>query len=333
MIISGKEIAEKIIEKLKTESKPDKFFAAVLVGDPESSSGRASSVFIRQKEKAAKELGVDFRLYKFPENIKNDELREEVLKISKHKTCGGVIVQLPLPNHINKHYILNVIPREKDVDVLGERSLGAFYTDRNPILPPAVATLEEILRTSNFELRTAKVAVVGLGFLVGKPISVWLQGKAKEIILFDEGSDFLLLKEANLVITGVGKAGIIKPDMLHEEAVVIDFGISAPLAHSQTDADLTQTNADSKKLFGGISAPLAHSQTDADLTLRQAQGISQTNADSKKYFGDFDSSSLDPKPHTLNPISYTPTPGGTGPILVAKLLENFYTLNGKSAKD
>ncbi|MBI2035502.1 MAG: bifunctional 5,10-methylenetetrahydrofolate dehydrogenase/5,10-methenyltetrahydrofolate cyclohydrolase [Candidatus Liptonbacteria bacterium] len=275
-IINGKQIAENILEKLKAQPKPKNFLAAVLVDDDE-----ASKSFIKQKEKAAKELGIDFRLYEFPETVKNDELREEVLKIANHRTCGGIIVQLPLPEHVKKHYILNVIPREKDVDVLGERTLGAFYTGRNPVLPPAVGTLQDILLVIGYTLSTSKVAVVGLGFLVGKPISVWLQGKAKEIILFDEGSDFLLLKEANLVISGVGKAGIIKPDMLNEEAVVIDFGY-----------------------------------------------------DNGK--GDFDSSSLDPKPQTprraspsgfsLNPISYTPTPHGTGPILVAKLLENFYKL-------
>ncbi|MBI2033624.1 MAG: hypothetical protein HYT13_00815 [Candidatus Liptonbacteria bacterium] len=122
-VIDGKKIAESILAKLRSKPKPEKFLATVLVGeDP------ASISFLKQKEKAAKELGVDFRLYKFPKEIKNDSLREEVLKISKHKTCGGVIVQLPLPEHLNKHYILNVIPREKDVDVLGERALGAFYT-------------------------------------------------------------------------------------------------------------------------------------------------------------------------------------------------------------
>lgn len=301
MIIDGKKIVQNIIERLKVQPKPTKFMAAILVGKDTSSIS-----FLKQKERIAKELGIDFRLYEFRDDITNDELRSEVLKIAGHKTCGGVIVQLPLPEHINKHYILNVIPREKDVDVLGERALGAFYTGRNPVLPPAVAVVSEILSTINpdasdhnslggpglrpgrrsYELKTAKVAVVGLGFLVGKPISVWLEGnpakdakfdsqltshgaRCKEIILIDLGSDYSLLKEADLVITGVGKAGLIKPEMLKREAIVIDFGCD-----------------------GGK--------------------------------GDFDISYLISQ---ISNVSYTPTPGGTGPILVAKLLENFYVLN------
>lgn len=227
-------------------------------------------------------------MYKFPPDIKNDELRDEVQKISEHKTCGGVIVQLPLPEHVNAQYILNVIPREKDVDILGERALGAFYADRNPVVPPAVGVVEKILSTFNLQLSTATVAIVGLGPLVGKPISTWLMRKVKGLHLLHRGSDFSLLKNADLVITGVGKAGLIKPEMLKSGAGVIDFGYDTAPAPSQTNADLTQTDAEKGKLVGDLDV----------------------------------SSSL------LSSLSfYTPTPGGTGPILVAKVFENFYKLN------
>ena len=240
--------------------------------------------FLKQKEKVAKELGIDFRLYQFPENIKNDELRKEVLKISLLKKVGGVIVQLPLPEHLNKHYILNVIPREKDIDVIGERALGAFYAGRNPILPPAVGVVEEIVHATNYMLHTTKVAVVGLGFLIGKPIANWLMKEASEIYLLHRGSDFEILKLADLVISGVGKASLIKPEMLKKGASVIDFGYAV--------------------------------------------------GESKKIRGDFDASQLSNSPVNQLPNSpinqlpsfYTPTPGGTGPILVAKIFENFYKL-------
>lgn len=270
-VIDGKKIADEILGRLKSEPKPLKFLAAVLVG-PSINSGQASpSVsFLKQKEKVAKELGVDFRLYTFPADIKNDPLREEVLKISKHKTCGGVIVQLPLPEHLNKHYILNVIPREKDVDVLGERALGTFYVGRNPVLPPAVGALEEILLTTNYSLLTSKVAVVGAGFLVGKVIATWLLGKVRELYVLDKGSDFRILKEVDIVISGVGEAGLINASMLKPGALIIDFGYD-------------------------------------------------------RGRGDFDSEKLRVE---AGPLAFTPTPGGTGPILVAKLFENFYKLNG-----
>src|SRR3990167_7853965 len=175
MIINGKQIASEILEELKKRPKPEKFFAGVLIGDDP-----ASESFQKLKQKTAAELGIDYRIYRLSPELGNDGLRKEVGRISAQKTCGGVIVQLPLPEHINKHYILNVIPREKDVDVLGERALGAFYTGRNPVLPPAVGVVEEILSTSHWLLATSKVAVVGLGFLVGKPIATWLMGKCSE---------------------------------------------------------------------------------------------------------------------------------------------------------
>jgi len=279
-IIDGKKIAGEIIDNLKSQPRPERILAAILIGE-----NPASISFLNQKEKIAKELGIDFRIYKFPESIKNDDLREEVNKIALLKKVGGVIVQLPLPEQINKHYILNVIPREKDVDVLGERALGAFYNGRNPVLPPAVGVVQRILEATQkirihpnvpnkSEILFNKAAIVGLGFLIGKPIATWLIGKVKEIYLLDEGSNFEILKQADLVITGVGKAGLIKPEMLKENASIIDFGYDI--------------------INGKIS-------------------------------GDFDINSLVASDKSLS--FYTPTPNGTGPILVAKIFENFYKLN------
>jgi len=271
--INCKKIAEEIIQRLRLLPKPEKFLAAVLVGSTISSQVAQSLNFLKQKTKVAQELGVDFRIYNFPEEIKNDDLREEINKISNLKKVGGVIIQLPLPEHLNKHYALNAIPREKDVDVLGERALGAFYNGRNPVLPPSVGVVEEILEKSKIQMSNVKIAIVGLGFLIGKPIATWLMGKCPEIFLLDKGSDLSILKQADLVISGVGKAGLIKPEMLKKDAVLIDFGYD---------------------IIDG------------------------------KILGDFDSTSFSVSQF---PNFYTPTPGGTGPILVAKLFENFYKLN------
>lgn len=264
--IDGKKIAEKIIDGLKIRPKIKKYFAAFLVGDDLASFG-----FLKLKEKTAKELGIDFRIYKFPNNIKNDELRKKIRIISGRRNCGGAIVQLPLPEHLNRHYVLNVISPEKDVDVTGERALGAFYTGRSAVLPPAVAVLEEILKAENFALEGKKIAVVGLGFLVGKPASVWLEGKCYEIYLLDKGSDLTILKQADLVISGVGQAGIIRAETLKKGAAVVDFGYSA---------------GEDGKIKG-------------DLDLSGAESLS----------------------------FYTLTPGGTGPVLVAKIFQNFFDLN------
>ncbi len=289
IVVNGKKIAEDTLEKLKKEPTPKKYFAAVLVGN-----NSASASFVKKKEETAKALGVDFRTYDFPENITEENLREEILRIAQHKTCGAVLVQLPLPENINRHYVLNVIPKEKDVDVLGERALGSFYTNRNPILPPVVGTTVKILH-SVFEashegsedavkqaheiinnLKPMTFAIVGPGFLVGRPIASFLMGKTKGLHILGRKSDLRMIKEADVVISGVGKANLIKPEYLKEGTGVIDFGYES--------------------VNGKIS-------------------------------GDLDSTHLSNKNNQLS--FYTPTPGGTGPILVSQLFENFYALAKK----
>jgi len=266
MVIDGKKIASEILKGLKKQVRPEGFLAAFLVGNDSNSES-----FLKQKEKVAKELGVDFRLYKFPEKITQDELRKEVLKVAEHKTCGGAIVQLPLPAHISEQYVSNAIPREKDVDVLGERALGAFYAGRNPVLPPAVGVVEEILKVTSHKSQVARVAVIGRGALVGKPVAVWFMDKAAELSVFTSktGDTKDKLKDADVIVSGVGKANLFGAEDVKDGALVIDFG------YDTKDG---------------------------------------------KFCGDFEA------PAGETSIIYTPTPGGTGPILVAKLFENFYRL-------
>ena len=268
--VSGIEVAGEIIKSLKEKEVSPKILAVILVGDDPTSRS-----FIKQKENVAKDLGVDFRLYELDSSLSNDDLRKEVGRISKQKSVGGVVVQLPLPEGINKHYILNAIDKEKDVDVLSERSLGSFYNNRSKVLPPAVGTVEEIINRQGVNLEESRVAVVGLGSLVGRPISLWLSGRCKELNLLDKESNINDIGGADLVISGVGEAGIVDPKILKDGVGVIDFGY--------------------------YYFPSGDLSGDLDVTDKEA----------------------------LKHLSfYTPTPGGTGPILVTKLLENFYRLNG-----
>jgi len=267
-IIDGKKIAEEIVSHLKILPKPNKFFGAALVGeDP------ASLNFLKQKSKVAEELSIEFRTYRLPRDIKTDELRREIGRLAGAKTCGGFIAQLPLPEHVNRHYVLNAIPKEKDADLLGEAALGAFYTGRHIVVPPSVGVVEEILKRQKLNMRELKVVLIGAGFLIGKPVGFWLQNRVAEVTVFDEHAKQLSakLKDADVVISGVSEAGLLKVADLKSGALVIDFGWS------------------------------------------RAEG---------KIVGDFNPEGAEKKD-----ISYTKTPGGTGPILVAKLFENFYKLN------
>jgi methylenetetrahydrofolate dehydrogenase (NADP+) / methenyltetrahydrofolate cyclohydrolase len=272
MIIDGKTIADDIIARLRALPKPEKFFGAALVGDDP-----ASLNFLKQKERVARELGIEFRLHQLPLSMTTDDLRAEIGRLASPKTCGGFIVQLPLPETISRYYVLNAIPREKDVDCLSEPALGAFYTERGKIAPPSVATVEEILARELHDLgalRALKAVVIGAGFLIGKPVGFWLQNRVAELVVLDANVKNIhdKLGDADIVIAGAGHAGLFSARNLKEGAIVIDFGFN-PTADGHN-------------------------------------------------VGDFDPAGADEKG-----IRYTKTPGGTGPVLVAELYENFYKLN------
>jgi methylenetetrahydrofolate dehydrogenase (NADP+)/methenyltetrahydrofolate cyclohydrolase len=296
MIIDGKTIASDVVERLRAQPKPDKFFGAVLVG-----ADSASVNFLKQKERVAKELGIEFRLYQLPATITTDELRAEIGRLAAPKTCGGFIVQLPLPEFINRYYVLNAIPKEKDVDCLSEAALGAFYTERGKIVPPSVATVEEILKWEHRDLpnggyrgnviapgalRDLKVVMVGAGFLIGKPVGFWLQNRVAELVVLDASVKNIhdKLSDADIVIAGAGHAGLFNAQHLQPGAIVIDFGFNRK-ADGHIIGDFDPAGAAGASIVGGSAS-----------------------ADERN-------------------IHYTKTPGGTGPVLVAKLFENFYALN------
>lgn len=262
-VLSGKEIAAEIIRQLKSFPKPPGSLVAVLVGDsPESKS------FLKQKEKVALELGIEFQIRQFRENISEIELLGEIQKLSEDNQVAGIILQLPLPAGLSREKIISAINSKKDVD-------GLTGAGRGLVNPPAVEVVRDILEFKNFNLKDSVVSVVGSsGFLVGQPLSEWLNGKCKKLIKVDVADDLSQIGEADFVVSGVGKSGLIKPEMLKHGAAVIDFGYSV--------------------VDGKIS-------------------------------GDFLAS------NTSSVSWYTPTPGGTGSILVAELFRNYFKLNKKTS--
>jgi len=224
MIINGKKIAQKILDDLEKEIKNiDKplRLAAVLVGDSED-----LMKFLELKQKAAAGIGIDFRIYKFPENISSNKLREELNKIVKLKKNDGVIIELPLPRHLNTQYLLNVIPEEKDVDVLSQKSQGSFFVNRSKVLPPSVEAVKQIFDEYQIDLKGKHAIIFGYGLLVGKPISHWLLNQGATVSIINEfaKSPERISKQADIIISGVGKPELIKKDMVKEKAIVIDFG-------------------------------------------------------------------------------------------------------------
>ena len=270
MIIDGNKLQEEILDELKQERRGfgKLALAAVLVGE-----NKEGETFLKAKEKVAKELNVEFRLYRFEETISREKLRDSLNQIVRAKTNTGVILQLPLPEKFNAQYFLNAIVPEKDVDMLSSRSLGDFYSHstssgnagKEEILPPSVATAKFIFEKNNIEVKGKMTVVFGFGKLVGQPISFWLVKHGATVTVIDmyEKNPERFSKEADIIISGVGIKNLVTAEMIKRGAVVIDFG-----------GDVNQRVADKALLF-------------------------------------------------------TPTPGGTGPILVAMIFKNLLTLAQK----
>ena len=225
MIIDGKKIAEEIISQIADETveplSKQLRLAAVLVGNhPDSRK------FLELKKSVAKIAGIDFRIYEFPETITTQQLRKEVVAISKAQINSGVIVELPLPAHINTQYVLNAIPEEKDIDVLSQKAQGAFFTGRFKILPPAVEAVKIIFEKYNINIKDKNCTIFGYGLLVGKPISHWLAAQGATVSVVNEFTpnpkSYAL--NSDIIISGVGKPNLITADMVKDGAVVIDFG-------------------------------------------------------------------------------------------------------------
>ncbi len=261
--IDGAAIAQKIINRLKIRPRLEKSLAVVLVGND-----RPSLAFVRSKEAVARELGIVFMVRQFSVTDGQDAVIECIRQLSDDAQVGGIVAQLPVPHGFSRDALIAVLDPKKDVDNVTGRAL---------VESPAVGVVKEVFKFLSFKFKSSKIiAVVGRGFLVGAPIMRWLHKlkveseKLKVKIADIETSNLQeFLADADVVITGVGKAGLIDPRWLKDGAGIIDFGFPADI--------------DNLKL----------------------------------------------KTKNLKLSFYTPTPGGTGPILVAKLFENMYMLNNK----
>ncbi|MDO8591301.1 MAG: bifunctional 5,10-methylenetetrahydrofolate dehydrogenase/5,10-methenyltetrahydrofolate cyclohydrolase, partial [bacterium] len=194
--------------------------------------------------------------------------------------------------HINTQYVLNAIPPEKDVDVLSEKTQGAFFVGRSAILPPAVETVKIIFSAIGgsalggegaFNLEGKNCAVFGYGLLVGKPVSHWLASQGATVSIINEftSNPTELSHQADIIISGVGKPNLITADMVKEGVVVIDFGYNI----------LPEAGSDKPEAM---------------------------------IVGDVDFNEVSQKAGWI-----TPVPGGVGPIVIAAVLKNLLALYKK----
>jgi len=233
-IISGTEVAKEIREELKQEIAELKEkhnlvpgLVTVLVGaDP------ASQVYVGQKEKTSQNLGIYSERYDLPENTKQEELLKLIDKLNNDPKIHGILVQLPLPKHINETEVLYAINPKKDVDGFHPVSLGKLMIGEPGYLPCTPHGIQQLLIRSGVKTEGAEVVVVGRSNIVGKPIANILLQKqeganATVTICHTRTKDMAFhTKRADILIVAAGKAKAITADMVKEGVVVIDVGVN-----------------------------------------------------------------------------------------------------------
>ncbi|MDP3963580.1 MAG: bifunctional 5,10-methylenetetrahydrofolate dehydrogenase/5,10-methenyltetrahydrofolate cyclohydrolase [bacterium] len=227
IIIDGKSIAADILAEAKSGiaalgRKPR--LAAILIGnDP------ASISFLNEKRKKSEAVGIEFMLYRYDDRISTTQVRARIAKLRKEKKPDAIIIQLPLPEHLNTQYVLDAVPPDEDVDGLSSRARGLLATEKSLILPPTAAAVLHILQVQAIALGDLHAVIVGLGPLVGKPLLTLLANKVASVTAVHAGTPAIdrFTKEADLLIVGTGQAGLIDGSMVKEGVIALDAGYSS----------------------------------------------------------------------------------------------------------
>lgn len=229
-IIDGKVISAQIREEIaqkvqvyseKTGTRPG--LAVIIVGD-----NPASQVYVRNKKKACEQVGFNSWVYEMPESTTQDELNALIDKLNCDSTVHGILVQLPLPKHLDEEEIILRIKPEKDVDAFHPYNVGRITIGDPKFLPCTPAGIMELLKRSNIEISGKECVVIGRSNIVGKPMALLLLAENGTVTVCHSKTRDLkdVCKRADILVVAIGKADFVTADMVKEGAVVIDVGMN-----------------------------------------------------------------------------------------------------------
>ena len=235
--MNGKDLRDKKLTELKEKIGTldcQLGLAVIQVGQDE-----ASKVYVKQKEKLALELGYKFIHKVFDENIEQEKLIRYIKKLNKDDSIDGILVQMPLPNHLDSSLIQNTIDSYKDVDGLTFINAGRLVQGMPSLVPCTPKGIIDLLDEYKIKLEGSQVVVIGRSVLVGKPMANLLTNRnASVTICHSKTKDIkLYTKNADIIIVAVGKQGFLKEDMVKDGAVVIDVGINRINGKLKGDVD------------------------------------------------------------------------------------------------
>jgi methylenetetrahydrofolate dehydrogenase (NADP+)/methenyltetrahydrofolate cyclohydrolase len=295
-IIDGKALATQIreevksgVEKLKEEKGIIPGLGVILVGE-----NPASKVYVRNKARACEQVGIYSETIKLPEEISEKELIKQVNKLNEREDIHGILVQLPLPKHINSEKILLAISPDKDVDGFHPINVGKLTTGEETFYPCTPSGIIEIIKRQGIEIKGKEAVVIGRSNIVGKPVALLLLHNHATVTICHSRTIDLpnVAKRADILIAAVGRPSLVTDEYVKPGSIVIDVGINRIKKEDASEELLNWRKADFEKkgytLIGDVDF----------LKVKDIAGY------------------------------LTPVPGGVGPLTVAMLMKN--TL--KSAK-
>ena len=246
-IIDGKALSQVVKDEVKAEvlaleakygRKP--CLAVIIVGE-----NPASQVYVRNKVKAAAYTGMESRLVELPADISEEALLQQIAILNDDPLTDGILVQLPLPGHIDEEKVIDAIAREKDVDGFHPLNVAGLWLGKDCIVPCTPAGIMRMLDSIGVELKGKNAVVVGRSNIVGKPVAKLLLDRNATVTIAHSRTGDLgeVCRSADVLVVAVGKAGLVTGDMIKPGAVVIDVGMNRN-AEGKLCGDVDYTSAE-----------------------------------------------------------------------------------------
>lgn len=254
-ILDGKQIAKDYRQGLQdqVEALKEKGFtpklSVILVGND-----AASQSYVRSKKKAAEKIGMISEIVHLEETATEEEVLNELNRLNNDDSVSGILVQVPLPKQVSEQKILEAINPEKDVDGFHPINIGKLYIDEQTFVPCTPLGIMEILKHADIDLEGKNAVVIGRSHIVGQPVSkLLLQKNASVTILHSRSKDMAsYLKDADVIVSAVGKPGLVTKDVVKEGAVIIDVG-NTPDENGKLKGDV---DYDAVKEIAGAITPV-----------------------------------------------------------------------------
>ena len=230
LLLKGKPVAEKVMEELQSSittlfprvGRPPGL-AVVLVGED-----TASQVYVRIKGRAAKKLGIETFDHHLSEDASQDDITSLIIELNHDEKVDGILVQLPLPGHLNEADILQRISPQKDADVFHPENFGKLVLKQGVLKPCTPAGVLEILKFYDIGLEGKKIVVIGRSKIVGLPLSILMLHENATVTVCHSRTRYIsaITREADIVVAALGRPKFLTADMVRQGAVVVDVGIN-----------------------------------------------------------------------------------------------------------